>query len=54
MKVICKYPNSPGLGMGVQNILREYIILYGDAKYPRIFCTGMLKMVGVEFPMTPA
>ena len=28
-------------------------IWHGDAIYPRIFCRGVPKMGGVEYPMTP-
>ena len=47
--------------LGVQNFLRGVFrdavypkdIWHGDATYPRIFCRGVPKIGGVEYPMTP-
>ena len=47
--------------LGVQNFLRGVFrgavypkdIWNGDATYPRIFCTGVPKTGGDEYPMTP-
>ena len=47
--------------LGVQNFLRGVFwgaiypkdIWHGDATYPRIFCTGVPKIGGVKYPMTP-
>ena len=47
--------------LGVQNFLRGVFrdavypkdIWHRDATYPRIFCRGVPKIRGVEYPMTP-
>ena len=45
--------------LGVQNFLFRGAVYpkdiwHGDATYPRIFCTGVPKTGGDEYPMTPA
>ena len=48
--------------LGMQNVLRGVFrdavypkdIWHGDAIYPRIFCRGVPKIGGVEYPMTTA
>ena len=45
-----KFPKG---GINFRDAVYPKDIWHGDAIYPRIFCRGVPKIGGVEYPMTP-